>query len=105
MVSQEQTNVHHMHGYAAALILGEEVSEEGLPAEVRKQDKQRYIAITITAPQTAPFELIPNAYKVLLAYMKTNGYRGKWDGHIIDCFEKEYDLEGVWHMDVYIAVE
>lgn len=105
MVSQEQTNVHHMHGYAAALILGDEVSEEGLPAEVRKQEKQRYIVITITAPQTAPFELIPNAYKVLMAYMNTNGLKGKWDGHLIDCFEKEYELDGVWHMDVYIAVE
>ena len=105
MVSQEQTNVHHMHGYVAALILGEEISGENLPAEVRKQDKQRYIAITIKAPQSATFELIPNAYKVLMAYMKTNGYKGKWDGHIIDCFEKEYDLDGVWHMDVYIAIE
>ena len=105
MVSQEQRNVHHMHGYVAALILGEDISGENLPAEVRKQDKQRYIAITIKAPQSAPFELIPNAYKVLMAYMKTNGYKGKWDGHIIDCFEKEYDLDGVWHMDVYIAVE
>ena len=105
MVSQEQINVHHMHGYVAALILGEEISGENLPAEVRKQDKQKYIAITIKAPQTAAFELIPNAYKVLMAYMKTNGYKGKWDGHIIDCFEREYELDGIWHMDVFIAVE
>ena len=105
MVSQEQTNVHHMHGYAAALILNDDISEEGLPAEVRRQNRQRYIAITITAPHIAPFELIPNAYKVLMVYMQANSYKGKWDGHIIDCFEKEYDLNGVWHMDVYIAIE
>lgn len=51
------------------------------------------------------YVLIPNAYKVLMAYMNTNGLKGKWDGHLIDCFEKEYELDGVWHMDVYIAVE
>lgn len=104
-VSQEQRNVHHMHGYGAALVLDAGVSEDNLPAEVKKQDRQRYIAITIKAPHTAPFDLIPNAYKVLMAYMNTNGLKGKWDGHLIDCFEKEYELDGVWHMDVYIAVE
>lgn len=105
MVSQDQKNVYHMHGYAAALILDNDMPEEGLPAEVRRQDRQRYIAITITAPHTDTFDLIPNAYKVLLTFMKANGYKEKWDGHIIECFEKEYDLNGVWHMDVYIAVE
>lgn len=104
-VSQEQRNVHHMHGYGAALLLEDDTSEENLPAEVKKQDRQRYIAITIKAPHTASFDLIPNAYKVLMAYMNTNGLKGKWDGRLIDCFEKEYELDGIWHMDVYIAVE
>ena len=104
-VSQEQINVHHMHGYGAALILDPGISQEGLPAEVKKQDRQRYIAITIKEPHTDAFVVIPNAYKVLMAYMNTNGIKGKWDGHIIDCFEREYDLDGVCHMDVYIAVE
>ncbi len=104
-VSQEQRNVHHMHGYGAALILEGGISGEGLPAELKRQDTQRYIAITIKDPHTAPFELIPNAYKVLMAYMNTNGLKGKWDGRLLDCFEREYNLDGVWHMDVYIAVE
>lgn len=105
MVSQDQKNVYHMHGYAAALILSDSISKERLPVEVRRQNRQRYIAITITAPHAATFDLIPNAYRVLLTFMKANGYREKRDGHIIECFEKEYDLKGVWHMDVYIAVE
>ena len=104
-VSQEQRNVHHMHGYGAALVLEEGISEEGLPAEVKRQDRQRYIAITIKSPFTAPFDLIPNAYKVLMAYMNTNGLKGKWNGHMLDCFEKVYDLDGVCYMDVYIAIE
>ena len=94
-----------MHGYGAALVLEEGISEEGLPAEVKRQDRQRYIAITIKSPFTAPFDLIPNAYKVLMAYMNTNGLKGKWNGHMLDCFEKVYDLDGVCYMDVYIAIE
>lgn len=104
-VSQEQINVHHMHGYGAALILPSVYPAENLPSEVKKQDGQKYIAITIKDYQTAPFETIPNAYKVLMAYMNTNGLKGKWDGRIIDCFESEYEREGACYMDVYIAIE
>ena len=46
-------------------------------AERLNVSRQRYIAITITAPHTAAFDLIPNAYKVLLTFMKANGYREK----------------------------
>lgn len=104
-VSQEQINVHHMHGYGVALVLPDGFREENLPAEVKKQDGQKYIAITIKDYQTAPFETIPNAYKVLMAYMNTNGLKGKWDGRIIDCFEREYERDGACYMDVYIAIE
>lgn len=74
-------------------------------AEVIKQEKQKYIAITIKQPEVAPFRLIPNAYKVLMTHMKINGIKHKEDKKIISCFEKEYDVEGVHYMDVYIAVE
>lgn len=104
-VSQEQINVHHMHGYGAALVLPSEFQTENLPAEMKKQERQRYIAITIKNWDVAPFETVPNAYKVLMAYMNTNGLKGKWDGRIIDCFEKTYEADGTHYMDVYIAVE
>lgn len=39
-VSQEQRNVHHMHGYGAALILESQTPEEGLPAEVYRHYHQ-----------------------------------------------------------------
>lgn len=41
----------------------------------------------------APFRLIPNAYKVLMTYMKINGIGHKEDKNVIFCFEKEYDVE------------
>ena len=105
LVSQEQINVFNMHGYAAALILGKEVQGNDDRMEVISQEKQKYIAITIKNPMVAPFRLIPNAYKVLRTHMKVNGMRHKKDKKVLPCFEKEYDLEGIHYMDVYIAVE
>ena len=54
---------------------------------------------------TAPFRTIPNAYKALMTHMKINGIGHRQDGKVIECFEKEYDKDGICHMDVYIAIE
>lgn len=104
VVSQEQINVYHMHGYAAALVLeGEHVMAPG--AEIMHQEAQRYIAITIKQPFEAPFSLIPNAYKTLMTYMRANGIEHKEHASVIPCFEKEYRLDGIDYMDVYIAID
>lgn len=105
VVSQEQINVYNMHGYTAALILNHEDMPSGLAAEAIRQEAQQYIAITIRQPFLAPFRLIPNAYKTLLTYMRANEIRQKNDKSILSCFEKEYRLDGIDYMDVYIAVE
>ena len=103
MLSQEQINVYHMHGYAAALVLDDEHAPDC--AEIICQSEQRYIAITIRQPFEAPFRLIPNAYKTLMTYMRTNGLKAKTDESVLPCFEKEYRLGGIDCMDVYIAIE
>lgn len=104
ILSQEQINVFNMHGYAAALVL-EANTVAGENAVVLSQGDQKYIAITIKQPDVAPFRLIPNAYKVLMTYMKMNGIKHCEDKRIISCFEREYENEGVGYMDVYIAIE
>lgn len=104
-VSQEQANVFGMHGYAAALVLGNKEQGLCLETEILLQEKQKYAAITVTESLQSPFTLIPNAYKVLMAHMKVNGMKEKVDKNVISCFEREYDVGGIWHMDVYIAVE
>ncbi len=106
MLSQEQINVYNMHGYAAALIL-DEGAELRLPenAEVIRQKRQKYAAITIREPFKAPFYIIPNAYKTLIAYIDANGIPHKDSKDIICCFEKEYKVDGIDYMDVYIAIE
>lgn len=103
-LSQEQINVFHMHGYAAALILPEGVEPQHEDAEVVYQKTQKYIAITIKNYQNAPFVLIPNAYKVLHAHMQVNGLEYLKDKNVISCFEKEYVSNSVPYMDLYIAL-
>lgn len=101
-VSQEQRNVFHMRGYEAALILKDGMDFGDM--EVHCQEPQKYIAVTIKQPSTAPFYVIPNAYKILMAHMQVNGIKEKWDKKIISCFEKQYERDGIDYMDVYIAV-
>ena len=105
MLSQEQINVFHMHGYTAALILAEGCNVFDPQAEVCTNPKQKYLAITIRNPFEAPFRLIPNAYKTILTYMQTNSISGAYGKGLIDCFEKEYSMDGVPYMDVYIAID
>ena len=105
MLSQEQINVFHMHGYTAALILPEGCNILDPQAEVCTNPKQKYLAITIRNPFEAPFRLIPNAYKTILTYMQTNSISGAYGKGLIDCFEKEYSMDGVPYMDVYIAID
>lgn len=104
-LSQEQINVFHMHGYAAACILPEGFGQPGEGEEVLRQPAQDYAVITIRDPFSAPFTLIPNAYKTLLAFLQVNGHHCLKGGQALPCFEKQYEREGVQYMDVYIAAE
>ncbi len=104
-VSQEQINVHHMHGYTAACILPDDFFKACPEMEPITQANQPYAIVTIREPFQAPFSLIPNAYKTLLRYMDVNGYKHKLTKEVLPCFEKVYNKNGVTFMDVYIAVE
>ena len=105
MLSQEQINVFHMHGYTAALILPDECYVANPQAEVCTNPKHKYLAITIRNPFVAPFRLIPNAYQAVMTYMQTNGIHGAYGKGLIDCFEREYCIDGVDYMDVCMAIE
>lgn len=104
VLSQEQINVYHMHGYAAAWILPEGFKVENPQAEVVHQRKQSYVAITIKEPFRAPFHLIPNAYKTLMAHIQVNQISAGEPEGVIPCFEKEYVKDGIAYMDVYIGI-
>ncbi len=100
-VSQEQINVYHMHGYAAALRL-----KPGFECEnAVKQPECDYAVITIKEPFVQPFTIIPKAYRTLDRFIMSNGMKHKQVKEIIPCFEKSYEKDGVTYMDVYISVE
>lgn len=105
VLSQEQINVFNMHGYAAALILPEDLSCDGDGMEIIRQETQKYIAITVRDYTDAPFNIIPKAYKILMTHMSVNGIVHKEDKKIIPCFEKEYVIDGRNYMDIFIAAE
>lgn len=94
-LSQEQINVHHLHGYAAAWILPQGITPKGM--EILKQPAQRYAAIHIERPFDNPFVTIPNAYRTLMDYMRLNGLTPP-EQDVISCFETAGKT-----MDVYIA--
>ena len=103
--SQELINIHNMHGYTAALVLPDGTDADGLDTRVVQQGRQKYMAITIRDPFTAPFRLIPNAYKALMTYMHMNGIGHRQEKNVIACFEHDYTRDGVEYMDIFIAAE
>ncbi|MDE6200260.1 MAG: helix-turn-helix domain-containing protein [Clostridiales bacterium] len=103
-VSQEQTNVYHMHGYTAAWIIKDGITPPK-DCEVLTNPVCKYAAITIKNPMAAPFSIIPNAYKTLMAYMIANGCNPPDEKNLIDCFERSYYIDGVEYMDVFMAVK
>ena len=64
-----------------------------------------FAAITIKNPMAAPFSIIPNAYKTLMAYMTANGCKPPDEKNLVDCFERSYYIDGVEYMDVFMAVK
>ena len=60
----------------AALILADDHMPGNLAVEIKSQDRQNYITITLEEiPDAGEFALIPNAYKALLTYMAINGIK------------------------------
>lgn len=103
-VSLEQKTVHHMRGYTATWVVpnGTTLRKN---CEILTNPPLKYAAITIKEPMTAPFSIIPNAYKTLMAYMCANGCNPPEEKNIVDCFERSYCKDGVEYMDVFMAVK
>ena len=103
-VSQQQVNVFHMHGYAAACILPADFISKRNDVEIAAQEKAKYAVITITQPFRNPFLLIPNAYKTIHSYLKVNGIKQNNNENILSCFEKVYQEDAVDYMDIFISI-
>lgn len=104
-VSQEQINVFHMHGYAAACILPEDFVPKCPDMEFAEQTRAKYAVLTVKEPFSAAFDLIPNAFKTVQSYLEVNGLKMRLDGQVLPDFEKVYQRDGACYMDVYVSVD
>ncbi len=103
-VSQEQRSVHRLHGYTAAWVIPDGVAPQG-GCEVAVNPPCKYAAITVKDPMSAPFSIIPNAYKTLMAYIQTNGYGPPDVPPAVGCFERSYFKDSAEYMDIFVAVK
>ncbi len=103
-VSSEQKNRFKLRGYAAAYILPEGFEPTCNGVEIVDQDEANYAMITIQEPFESEFERIPNAYKIIIDYLKTNGFKEKTEENILSCFEYVYEKGGITYMDVFIHI-
>ena len=104
-VSQEQQNRFGMHGYVAAYVIPEGFKTECPGVQYLENKEADYAVITITDPFVQAFERIPNAYKLIMEYLKANNFRENLQDNIISCFEHVYEKDDVTYMDVYVHVD
>lgn len=99
-LSQEQTNVYHMHGYTAALIVPEGTVIDRKSIVVEERKAQNYVTITIKDPMDNPFYLVSNAYKSVFQYIHVNRY-------VYDhfAFERSFQKGDVAYMKIHVAIQ
>ena len=86
-VSPEQQNRFGMHGYAAAYIIPDGFETECAGVQYSENKEADYAVITITEPFAQAFERIPNAYKMIMQYLRANNFKEKPQENVISCFE------------------
>lgn len=98
-LSQELVNVHHLHGYTAALVLPEVNQEAFEKLNILQRKAQSYVTLEIKEPMVNPFYLVGNAFKSAFQYIRVNRYT--YD-HF--AFEKQYSKGGVPYMKICLAI-
>lgn len=101
-VSQELQTRFGLHGYVAAYVLPEGFETNCPGVEYAQNKEAEYAVITVTEPMIRPFERIPNGYKLVMEYLQANNFKEKMSDEVIGCFEREYEKDGMWYMDIYV---
>ena len=104
-VSPEQKNRFSLRGYVAACILPDGFEPTCGGAEISAQPSADYAVISIREPFVAPFERIPTAYKLIMEYLGTNGFKENHGTEFLGCFEEVYEKDGETYMDIYIHAD
>lgn len=104
-VSAEQKNRFGLRGYAAAYILPESFDPCPEGVQLAFQETADYAVMTVRDPFCAAFDRIPQAYRMILEYLGSNGFKKKHKDTVLPCFERVYEKDGVTFMDVFIHCE
>ena len=104
-VSQEQQMRFGLHGYVAAYILPEGFQTSLPNVEYAENKEAQYAVITVTDPMVQPFERITTGYQRIMKFIQENDLKEKLNSDVIECFEHEYDKDGVHYMDIYVHVD
>lgn len=104
-LSPEQMSVFGMRGYVSACIIPADFEPACEGAELVWQEGGKYAAITIKEPFRAAFEIIPNAYQLLLRFLQERKLTIKPENKLETiCYEKIYVKNGIEYMDIYVAL-
>ena len=104
-VSFELQNRFGLWGYVAAYVLPDDFDTDYPGVEYANQNEADYAVITVYEPFAAASERIPKAYKKIMEYLQTNGFKEKPKDDILSCFEYVYEKNGKTWMEVYIHVD
>ena len=101
-ISQEQQHRFGLHGYTAAAVLPEDFVPGHSGADILKNPQADYAVMTIRDPFVQPFDRISGAYRQVMEYLSTGIHKKNYEKGTLPCFEREYVLDGVTYMDIYI---
>ena len=104
-VSQEQHTRFGLHGYVAAYVLPERFQTDCTGVEYAQNREAEYAVITVKDPFVQPFERIPTGYKCIMEFLQANNFKEKLCEDIVCCFEREYEKDGAYYMDIYVHVD
>lgn len=103
-VSQELQNRFGLRGYAAACVLPNDFTSNFQGVMYLENKEADYAVITIKEPFIQPFERIPNAYKLIMKYLKANNFKENYEENVLSCFEHQYIKNNITYMDVFIHI-
>lgn len=101
-ISQEQKHRFGFHGYTSAVILPKDFETDLPGADIIQQPEADYAVMTIQDPFVQPFDRIPQAYRLILEYLRSGSFRTSHQQGVLPCFERVYQKDGITCMDVYI---
>lgn len=101
----EEDKDKNLRGYEYWLVISQDVYDSFKGKTVTKKliPSANYMTLTITEPFVDPFERIPNAWKALIDYLKTDYDYS--DNPSLSCLENVYEDNNKTYMTIYAPIK